>query len=204
MKRILAVALIGLVVGPLALSQTRSKEKTIASLAVLPFVNVTHDRDTQYLADEITKKLINSLSKLPNLKVVPYTSVLQYKGLEQVDPHLEGRSKALNLETVRNELGVQAVLYGRVLQSGESFSISAELVDARDNSLIWGDQYNRKLSDFLVAQEEMAHDISQTLRPRLTIDRKANRHSKKAKRVVHKVNPKKNLGEVHAYLLRRA
>ena len=189
MKRIIALALIELVTGPLVLSQTPSKEKAIDSVAVLPFVTVTHDRNTEYLADEITRKLINSLSMLPNLKIVPYTSVRKYKGLDQVDPHLEGKGKALNLETVRHELGVQAVLYGRLVQSGESLSISAELLNARDMSLIWGDQYNCKISDFLGVQKEMAHDISMKLRPWLTIDRKADRHSRKAKRVVHKVNP---------------
>ncbi len=188
MKRILVAALIGLIAGPLALSQTLGKEKTINSLAVLPFLNVEHDQKTEYLSDEITKKLINSLSKLPNLKVVPYASVLRYKGLEQVEPGLESRGEALNLQTVRNELGVQAVLYGRVDQRGEGLSISAELVDARDNSLLWGDHHVRKLSDFLAVQEEMTHDISKKLRPELTIDRKANRHSKKARRV-HKFNP---------------
>jgi TolB-like protein len=189
LKRILVAALIGLVAGRLAMSQTPSEEKTINSLAVLPFLNVADDRNTEHLADEITKELINGLSKLPNLKVVRYTSVLRYRGLEQIEPGLESKDKALKLRTIRNELGVQAVLYGRVVQRGEGLSISAELVDA-DDSLIWDDQYNRKLSDVLAVQEEMVHDISKKLRPRLTIDRKVNRKARKQGegfiRLIHK------------------
>lgn len=189
MKRILVAALIGLVAGRLAMSQTPSEEKTINSLAVLPFLNVADDRNTEHLADEITKKLINGLSKLPNLKVVRYTSVLRYRGLEQIEPGLESKDKALKLRTIRNELGVQAVLYGRVVQRGEGLSISAELVDA-DDSLIWDDQYNLKLSDVLAVQEEMVHDISKKLRPGLTIDRKVNRKARKQGegfiRLIHK------------------
>jgi len=162
MKPILAAALIGLIAVSLALSQT--KNKTIDSLAVLPFLNVGRDRKTEFLADEITKRLINRLSKLPNLRVVPYASILRYKGQEQVDPNLSGKGKAMNPQTVGNELGVQAVFYGRVIRRGHSLSVSAELVDVRENSLIWGNQYNRKLSDFVAVQEEMAHDISQKLR----------------------------------------
>ena len=104
MKLILAAALIGLIAVSLALSQAKNENKTIDSLAVLPFLNVGRDRNTEFLADEITKKLIKSLSKLPNLRVVPYASVLRYKGLEQSDPHLAGKDKALSPQTVGNDL----------------------------------------------------------------------------------------------------
>jgi serine/threonine-protein kinase len=134
----------------------RSGRATINSMAVLPFVNDSADPDTEYLSDGITESLINSLSQLPNLRMIARTSAQRYKGRD-VDP-----------QTVARELGVQAVLTGRVVRRGDSLSISAELVDARDNSHIWGEQYNRRVSDILVVQQEIAREIAERLRLRLT------------------------------------
>src|ERR1051325_6781995 len=110
----------------------------VNSMAVLPFVNDGADPDTEYLSDGITESLTNSLSQLPNLRMIARTSAQRYKGRE-TDP-----------QTVSRELGVQAVLTGRVVRRGDSLTISAELVDARDNSHVWGEQYNRRSSDVLV------------------------------------------------------
>jgi TolB-like protein/Tfp pilus assembly protein PilF len=122
----------------------------------LPFVNVSGDPNTEYLSDGIAESLINSLSQLPNLKVISLSSVLRYKG-RLTDPQSVGR-----------DLGVRAVLVGRLVQRGDSLSIGAELVDSHDKSHIWGEQYNHKLADVLAVQEEISKDISDKLRLRLS------------------------------------
>ncbi|MGB7926266.1 MAG: protein kinase [Pyrinomonadaceae bacterium] len=134
--------------------------KTIDSIAVLPFVNTSADPNTEYLSDGITDSLINSLSQLPNLRVMSRNSVFRYKGRE-IDAQAAGR-----------ELNVQAVLTGRVVQHGDTLSINAELVDARDSSHIWGEQYHRKLTDIFTVQEEIAKEISERLRLRLSGEEK--------------------------------
>jgi TolB-like protein/Tfp pilus assembly protein PilF len=125
-------------------------------LAVLPFVNGSADPDADYLSDGITESLINSLSRLPNLKVMSRDSAFRYKG------------KDTDIETVARELGVRAVLKGRVRQHGGNLAISAELIDATDNSHIWGQQYSRKPADIFALQEKIAKEITKALRLRLT------------------------------------
>jgi serine/threonine protein kinase/Tfp pilus assembly protein PilF len=125
-------------------------------LAVLPFVNGSADPNAEYLSDGISESLINSLSQLPNLKVMCRDSAFRYKG------------KETDAETIGRELGVRTVLQGRVTQRGESLAISAELVDATDNSHIWGQQYSRKTADILALQEKIAKEITKALRLRLT------------------------------------
>lgn len=129
---------------------------TISSMAVLPFVNVSADPDTEYLSDGITESLINSLSQLPNLRMIAHSSAQRYKGRE-TDP-----------QTVARELGVQAVLTGRIVRRGDGLSINAELVDTRNNRHIWGEQYNRQVSDVLVVQQEIVREIAEKLRGSLT------------------------------------
>src|SRR6202043_1258665 len=121
---------------------SRRGGETIDSMAVLPFVNASADPNTEYLSDGITESLINSLSQLPHLKVMSRDSAFMYKG------------KDTDARTVGQTLGVRAVLKGRVMQRGDDLEISAELVDARDNSHIWGQQYSRKPSDILALQGE--------------------------------------------------
>jgi TolB-like protein/Tfp pilus assembly protein PilF len=128
----------------------------IDSLAVLPFVNTSADPDAEYLSDGITESLINSLSKLPAIRVIARSSVFRYKG-HQMDPQAAGR-----------ELGVTAVLTGRVMQRGDNLTISAELVNTRDNRHMWGEQYNRRLSDLIVVQQDIVNQMSDQLRPQLT------------------------------------
>jgi serine/threonine-protein kinase len=133
---------------------------TIDSLAALPFVNVGADPNTEYLSDGITESLINSLSQLPNLKVISFSSVSRYRG-QQIDP-----------QAVARDLGVRALLVGKVIQRGDDLLVSAELVDARDNSHIWGEQYNRKLSGLLALQQEISREISGKLRQELSGEQK--------------------------------
>ena len=130
------------------------------SIAVLPFVNVGGDAASEYLSDGISDSIINSLSRLSSVKVKSLNSVLRYKGKE-IDP-----------QTVGREQNVRAVLIGRMTQRGDDVTISVELVDVTDNRRLWGEQYNRKLSDILVVQDEIARKITEGLRLRLTGEEK--------------------------------
>ena len=126
------------------------------SIAVLPFENQNRDPDTDYLCDGIPESIINSLSELPKLKVMSRNSVFHYKG------------KEADAQTVGKELKVQTLLTGRVRQRGDSLTIGVELINAQDNSQVWGQQYNRKLADVFAVQEEIAKEVSQKLRLKLT------------------------------------
>src|SRR5437016_10267702 len=137
-------------------SSKQSAEVPAKSIAVLPFDNQNRDPDTEYLSDGIPESIINSLSQLPNLKVMSRNSVFHYKG------------KDMDAPAVAKELKVQAVLTGRMTQRGDGLSISVELINAQDNSQIWGQQYNRKLADVFAVQEEIAQEISQKLRLKLS------------------------------------
>ena len=136
----------------------RNTEVAIESIAVLPFVNQDNDPNVDYLSDGLTESIINGLTRLPNLKVSPRSSVFRYKGKE-TDPLKAG-----------NELGVRAVLTGRVQQRGDDLVVSAELIDVRDNKQLWGEHYQRKISDLLAVQGDLARDISAKLRPTLSGD----------------------------------
>src|SRR5262245_4951877 len=133
----------------------------IDSIAVMPFVNVANDANTEYLSDGISDSLINSLTQLPNLKkVIAFSSVARYKG-KQTDP-----------QTVGRELNVRTVLTGRLVQHGDDFLITAELVDVRDNKRLWGSQYNRKSADVQKLQGEIAQEIGAALRLKLSGEEK--------------------------------
>jgi len=119
--------------------------KTIDSLAVLPLINASGDPDTEYLSDGITESIINSLSQLPKLRVM-----------------------ARSTRQVGDELGVRAVLTGRVLQRPQQLIIKTELVDTADGSLLWGEQYNRKLEDIFTVEDEISREISEQLRLKLS------------------------------------
>jgi eukaryotic-like serine/threonine-protein kinase len=150
-----AVAVAALLVLGTWFAILRARGEAIDSLAVLPFANMGGSPDTDYLSDGITESLIDSLSELPNLKVMSRSAVFRYKG-KDVDPRTAGR-----------ELGVRAVLAGRITQRGDKLSVSAELVEVDDNSHLWGGQYNRGLTDALPVQQEIAHQIAGKLRLQL-------------------------------------
>jgi TolB-like protein/Flp pilus assembly protein TadD len=141
-----------------AASRTESSANNLAekSIAVLPFDNQNSDPDTDYLCDGIPESVINSLSQLPKLKVMSRNSVFHYKGKE-IDP-----------QTVAKELKVGTILTGRVAQRGDGLMVNVELIDGQDNSQMWGQQYNRKLADVFALQEEIAKEISEKLRLKLT------------------------------------
>jgi eukaryotic-like serine/threonine-protein kinase len=130
--------------------------KTIDSLAVLPFENVSRDPENDYLSDGITGSLINNLATVPKLRVIAQSTVFRYKGRE-IDPQAVGR-----------ELNVRAVLTGRMMQSGGSLRIGTELVDVATGSQLWGAQFDRKPGDIFVIQDEISSEISGKLRLQLT------------------------------------
>ena len=130
----------------------------IDSIAVLPFVNLSSDPNTEYLSEGLTESLINNLSQSHNLKVMSRNSVFRYKGQEA-----EAR-------TVGQELGVHGVLTGRIAQRGETISINITLIDVRDDTQVWGEQFNRSMSDLSVLQEEIARQVSDKLQLRLSGD----------------------------------
>ena len=133
----------------------REPGEAIDSVAVLPFVNASADPETEYLSDGITETLIGELSEIPRLKVMARSTVFRYRG-SKVDPQQVGR-----------DLNVRAVLTGRVLQRGDTLTISMELMNVRDGSELWGKQYNRKLADILAVQEDIAREVTDKLRLRL-------------------------------------
>jgi serine/threonine protein kinase/tetratricopeptide (TPR) repeat protein len=134
----------------------RNTEVAIESIAVVPFANQNHDQNSEWICDGLTESIINNLTQLPNLKVIARSSVFRYKGKE-TDPIAVGK-----------ELGVRAVLTGRLMQRGDTMLISTELTDIRDNKQLWGEQYERKLTDMLSVQREIAREITNNLRPTLS------------------------------------
>lgn len=130
--------------------------RAVSSLAVLPFVNVNADPKREFLSDGITESLISYLARMTNLKVTSRNSAFRYKGRET------------DAQTVGRELNVQAVLMGRVAEHEDVLSISIELIDARDDSHIWGAQYLRQSADLVAAHETIAREITEKLRLELT------------------------------------
>ena len=135
-----------------------SRREAITTLAVLPFANASSDPNGEYLSDGITESLINDLAELPDLKVMSRNAVWRYKGkVPSADPR-----------SVGNDLRVRAVLMGRVSHRGDRVSVSAELIDVRDNSQIWGEQYDRATSEVLPVQRDIAARIVENLRVKLS------------------------------------
>src|SRR5262245_4944868 len=137
-----------------------NRDHPIESIAVLPLVAQNDDpqsgSDTAALGDAIADSIINNLTQLPNLDVKPRGAVLAYKGRE-VDPREVG-----------NALDVHAVLTGRIIRRGDTLQVSVSLADTRDNRNLWGETYNRKISDLLLIQQEIASSVSENLRLKLS------------------------------------
>jgi serine/threonine protein kinase/Tfp pilus assembly protein PilF len=131
------------------------RSHAVDSVAVLPFVNAENRPDTDYLCDGITESLINHLSDIPKLRVVPRSTAFRYKGVE-IDP-----------ERAARELNVRVLLTGRMLLRGDTLNVQAELVDAAANSQLWGQKYSRKLSDIWAVEEQIAREIAGTLQVKL-------------------------------------
>jgi len=130
------------------------------SIAVLPFETPEEDPEMEYLSDGLMESLINRLSQLPDLKVISSFSVLKYKGQKP------------NLEQVASELNVQVVLTGRIAKRGDALSVSTELINAKDNTRLWGERYNRKFDEIFLVQDEISKEISEKLQLSLTGEEK--------------------------------
>ena len=151
-----AVALLSVVAAIYFYSASNPRAKAVGSIAVLPFANSNGDQATEYFSDGITESLINSLSQLPNTRVMARATMFRYKG-KDVDPREVGR-----------ELGVDAVVTGRALQQGDTLVVQAELMNVSDGTQLWGDRFNRKVADVLAIQDEIAKQIAENLRLRLS------------------------------------
>ena len=153
------IAVIGLAgAGAWYLRSGRTTE--IDSIAVLPFSNVSGDANIDYLSDGITESLIGNLAHVPDLKVKSRNSVFRYKG------------KDVDMQKVGSELGVAALVSGRVVPRGENIEVSAELTDVRDNTEIWGQHYSGKNTEILLLQQQLANDLAAKLRSTLSSSEK--------------------------------
>jgi serine/threonine protein kinase/tetratricopeptide (TPR) repeat protein len=128
----------------------------IDSIAVLPFENVGGNPDSEYLSDGITENLINSLSQLSKLRVVPRSTAFHYKG-QKAEP-----------EKIGKELNVRAIVTGRVTHRGDTFVVGVELIDVSRQSQLWGEQYSQKMADVLAVQEKISRAITENLKLQLT------------------------------------
>ncbi len=151
---IISAALILSVAAAFYFSNVYRKDK-ISSIAVLPFVNVGGDASTEYLSDGISESLINSLSRLSGVKVIARNSAFKFKG------------KDTDLQETAKALGVETILTGRIARQADDYLINVALVDARDGTQMWGEQYNRKATDLQRVQSEISREIAEKLRVRL-------------------------------------
>jgi len=148
------IAVTGLAVGTWYVRSSRARQ--IDSIAVLPFINGSGDTNTEYLSDGIAESLTDSLTHVPQLKVKSRRSAFQFKG------------KDVNLQEVGDELGVSALVSGRVVPRGDSIEVSAELTDVRDNTEIWGQHYRGKSTEIISLEQQIAGDIAEKLRSTLS------------------------------------
>ena len=134
----------------------RSSAPQIESIAVIPFTNSGGSAEGDFLSDGLTESLIAGLTHVPDLKVKSRNSVFRYK------------NKEVDAQKVGKELTVDALLTGRVVQHGDTVQVSADLTNVQDNNEIWGQQYERKASDIIALQKQIAGDIADKLRPKMS------------------------------------
>jgi adenylate cyclase len=152
----LVLLVIGIAIVSWLVPWERSGEKTLSlsggpSIAVLPFTNMSGDKEQEYFADGITDDLITDLSKISGLFVVARNSVFAYKG------------KAVNISEVGRELGVRYILEGSVRKAEDRVRITAQLVDTSTHGHVWAERYDRDLKDIFALQDEVAHKIVEAL-----------------------------------------
>ena len=160
-----AAVLVIVVISAFAYFNGRSKAgdlgpDAIQSIAVLPFIDEAGDPDAEYINDKIAESLINSLSRIPQLRVVPRSVVAGYKG-QQIDPRQVGK-----------DLNVRAVVTGKVRRHGDIISIQADLIDLQNVAQLWGQRYDHKLADAILVQEDISRDIFENLRLKLNVEEK--------------------------------
>jgi serine/threonine protein kinase/tetratricopeptide (TPR) repeat protein len=130
--------------------------RQIRSIAVMPFVNMGGDVNVEYLSDGMTENLIRSLSSIPDLSIKARSTVFTYKG------------KETSPRKIGEELKVDAVLIGKLLQTGDELKLDIELVDAVTQDLLWSQSYGRKLTELAAVQSDIARDVAERLRPELS------------------------------------
>ena len=150
------IVFVGVTLGVFFYSRGRTSAVAIKSIAVMPFVNESGNSDVEYLSDGMTETLISNLSQIPNLSVKARSTVFFYKGKETTP------------KKIGEELGVQAVLLGRVAQRGSDLRLSLELVNAQTQDVLWSETYNRKQSDLVTLQSAIARDVSSRLKTKLS------------------------------------
>jgi TolB-like protein/Tfp pilus assembly protein PilF len=151
----IVLGVLGMIIVGFLFSHDR-KKTSIESIAVMPFSNQSGNQDVEYLSDGMTETLISNLSQLPNLNVKPRSTVFRYKG------------KEANPQTIGKELNVQAILNGRVVQRGQELSLFIELVDVALDKVVWSQQCNRKQTDLVALQTEIARDVSSRIKTKLS------------------------------------
>src|SRR5258707_2570112 len=160
-KWVLLASVLALILLAVAINRWLTTEHS-DSLAILPFTYASSDPqlmanpDREYLSDGLTETIINNRSQLANLKVIARSSVLRYQG------------KDLDVRAIVRELNVRAVLVGQIKQAGDELTITVELMDVQGNRSLWGDTYQRKTADIQTVQKEIARNVSEKLRLKLT------------------------------------
>jgi eukaryotic-like serine/threonine-protein kinase len=144
-----------LAIAVIAVFYPQSHQASVDSIAVLPFSSKNADAGGELIGNGVTAGLIDSLSQIPNLRVMSRSSVSHYKGQE------------IDARTVGRELNVQTVLTGTITEHGDGFVLDAELINAGDGSHVWGHEFRQKTSDVLAVQAELVRTISDKVRPRL-------------------------------------
>lgn len=132
------------------------------SIAVLPFDNLSDDKQNAYFADGVQDEILNDLAKVADLKVISRTSVMQYKNSAQ-----------RNLREIATALGVTHILEGTVKRAGDRIRVNAQLIDARTDTTVWGERYDRDLADVFAVENEVAEQIVAQLKSRLSAKEKA-------------------------------
>jgi len=126
-----------------------------ASIAVLPFANLSGDKENEYFGDGLAEEIINNLAKIPDLKVTARTSAFSFRGKDQP------------ITTIARTLGVRTVLEGSIRRSGNRVRVMAQLINAADGFHLWSDRYDREMTDAFAIQDEIAEAIAGTLHRRL-------------------------------------
>ncbi len=158
LKKLSAVVLVMLLLSAVGFFGFRffTTEKQIKSIAVMPFVNESGNVDVEYLSDGMTENLIRRLSNIPQLSIKARSTVFTYKG------------KPTTAKKIGEELNVDAVLFGRLTRRGDDLKIDLELVDTSTQDVLWSENYERKMNQFASLESEIASDVSDNLRLKLT------------------------------------
>ncbi len=126
-------------------------QSTIDSLAVLPFENVGAGAEQEYLADGVTESIINNLTKIASLRVVPRSTVFRFKGKDQ------------DIQDIGSKLNVSAIMTGRITHRGNALDVQVDLIDIKRESQLWGNRYQSSTAELLTLQEQITKDVSSKL-----------------------------------------